>query len=40
MSQENVEIVRNFYAMLDQGDAQVWDVVAPDFSYSISLGGS
>ena len=30
MSKENVELVRRIYALLDQGDEAVWDLVPPD----------
>jgi ketosteroid isomerase-like protein len=36
MSQENVEIVRNFYAMIESGDAEAWDVLPPDFVIDLS----
>ena len=36
MSQENVEIVRSFYAMLDCGDAEPWDLLPPDFVFDFS----
>ena len=31
MSQENVEIVRHVYLMLDRGDAAAWDPIPSDF---------
>ena len=31
MSQENVEIVRNVYVLLDRGDAAAWDLIPSDF---------
>jgi ketosteroid isomerase-like protein len=36
MSQENVEVVRNFFAMLDRGDAEAWDLLPPDFEIDLS----
>jgi hypothetical protein len=39
MSQENVEFVRNVYAMLDRGSTEVWDLVPRDFVLD-SRGGS
>src|SRR5215203_6042093 len=36
MSQENVEIVRNFYGMIDRGDAEAWDLLPPDFVIDLS----
>jgi ketosteroid isomerase-like protein len=36
MSQENVELVRNVYAMLDRGDADSWDLLPPDFVFDFS----
>jgi ketosteroid isomerase-like protein len=36
MSQENVEIVRNVYAMLGRGDAATWDVIPSDFVFDFS----
>jgi ketosteroid isomerase-like protein len=36
MSQENVEFVRNVYAMLSRGDAEIWDLVPPDFALDFS----
>ena len=36
MSQENVKIVRNVYAMLDRGDAEPWDLLPPDFVFDFS----
>ena len=36
MSQENVEIVRSLYALLDQGDEAVWDLVPPGFVFDFS----
>ena len=31
VSQENVDTVRRIYALLDQGDAAVWDLAPPEF---------
>ncbi len=36
MSRENAEIVRNFYAMVDRGDAKAWDLLPPDFVIDLS----
>jgi ketosteroid isomerase-like protein len=36
MSQENVELVRHIYALLDQGDAAVWDLAPPGFVLDFS----
>ena len=36
MSQENVEFVRNVYAMLDRGDAKLWDLLPADFIFDFS----
>jgi len=36
MSQENVEFVRRVYALLDQGDAAVWDLAPPGFVLDFS----
>jgi ketosteroid isomerase-like protein len=36
MSQENVEFVRNVYAMLDGGDAEPWDLLPQDFVFDFS----
>jgi ketosteroid isomerase-like protein len=36
MSQENVEFVRNVYAMLDRGDAEPWHLLPPDFVFDFS----
>jgi ketosteroid isomerase-like protein len=36
MSQENVEFVRNFFAMIDRGDAEAWDLLPPDFVIDLS----
>ena len=36
MSQENVEFVRNVYAMIDRGDAEAWDLLPPDFVMDLS----
>jgi ketosteroid isomerase-like protein len=30
MSKENVELVRRIYALLDQGDEAVWDLIPPE----------
>src|SRR5215207_7303422 len=36
MSEENVEIVRNFYAMIDRGDAEAWELLPADFVIDLS----
>jgi ketosteroid isomerase-like protein len=36
MSEENVEFVRNLFAMVDRGDAQAWDKLPPDFVIDLS----
>jgi ketosteroid isomerase-like protein len=36
MSQENVEFVRNFYAMIDRGDAEAWHLLPPGFVIDLS----
>lgn len=36
MSQENVEVVRRIYALLDQGDEAVFDLASPDFVFDFS----
>src|SRR5262245_30808673 len=36
MSQENVEVVRRIYALLDQGDEAVWDQLPPEFVFDFS----
>lgn len=36
MSEENVEIVRNFYAVHSRGDAAFWDLFPPDFVWDFS----
>ncbi len=36
MSQENVEFVRTFYAMIDRGDAGAWDLLPGDFMIDLS----
>jgi ketosteroid isomerase-like protein len=36
MSQENVEFVRNFYAILDRGDVEPWNLLLPDFVFDFS----
>jgi ketosteroid isomerase-like protein len=36
MSQENVETVKGLYALLDTGDAKLWDAVPPDFLVDFS----
>ncbi len=36
MSQENVEFVRNVYAMLDRGAAEPWDLLPSDFVFDFS----
>ncbi len=36
MSQENVEFVRSFYAMIDRGDEDAWELLPPDFMIDLS----
>ncbi len=36
MSQANVEFVRNFFAMIDRGDAEAWDLLPPEFVIDLS----
>jgi ketosteroid isomerase-like protein len=36
MSKENVEVVRTFFAKIDQGDAGAWDLLGPDFVIDLS----
>jgi ketosteroid isomerase-like protein len=36
MSQENVEFVRNLYAMIDRGKAEAWDLLPRDFVIDLS----
>jgi hypothetical protein len=36
MSQENVELVRRVYALLDQGDQAVWDLAPPEVVFDFS----
>jgi len=36
MSEENVEIIRNFFAMIDRGEAEAWDLLPPDFVIDLS----
>ena len=36
MSQENAEFVRTFYAMIDRGDAEAWDLLPRDFVIDLS----
>ena len=36
MSEENVEVIRNVFAMIDRGDAQAWDLLPPDFVIDLS----
>jgi ketosteroid isomerase-like protein len=36
MSQENVEFVRNFYAVHNRGGAEFWDLLPPDFVFDFS----
>jgi len=36
MSQENVELVRKVYAMIDRGEAEAWDLLPPDFVIDLS----
>ena len=36
MSQENVEIVRGIYALAEQRDESVWDLVPPGFVFDFS----
>jgi ketosteroid isomerase-like protein len=36
MSQENVEVVRRFLALLSQGDEAAWDEMPPEFVFDFS----
>ena len=36
MSQENVKVVRSFFAMVDHGDPEAWDLLPPDFAIDLS----
>jgi ketosteroid isomerase-like protein len=36
MSQENVKVVRTFFAGIDRGDAGAWDLLPPDFVIDLS----
>jgi ketosteroid isomerase-like protein len=36
MSQENVDLVRRIYSLLDQGDEAVWDLAPPEFALDFS----
>jgi ketosteroid isomerase-like protein len=36
MSHENVEFVRRFYAMIDRGDPEAWNLVPPNFVLDLS----
>jgi ketosteroid isomerase-like protein len=36
MSQENVELVRRMYALADQGDETIWDLIPPEFDFDFS----
>jgi ketosteroid isomerase-like protein len=36
MPQENIEIVRTFFARIDRGDAGAWDPLPPDFVVDLS----
>jgi ketosteroid isomerase-like protein len=36
MSRENVEVVRNFFAMIDHGDEKAWDLLPSDFVIDLS----
>ena len=36
MSEENVEFVRNVFAMIDRGDAKAWDLLPADFVIDLS----
>jgi ketosteroid isomerase-like protein len=36
MSRENVEFVRNFYAMIDRGDPEAWHLLPPRFVIDLS----
>jgi ketosteroid isomerase-like protein len=36
MSEENVEVIRNVFAMIDRGDAQAWDLLPPNFVIDLS----
>jgi ketosteroid isomerase-like protein len=36
MSEQNVELVRNVFAMIDGGDAEAWDLLPPDLVIDLS----
>jgi ketosteroid isomerase-like protein len=36
MSQENVELIRHLFAMVDRGEAGAWDVLPPHFVIDLS----
>jgi ketosteroid isomerase-like protein len=36
MSQENVELVRTFFTLIDRGDAGAWDLLPADFDIDLS----
>ena len=36
MSQENVEFVRSFFAMVDHGDPEAWALLPQDFAIDLS----
>lgn len=36
MSEENVEVIRNVFAMIDRGDAQAWNLLPSDFVIDLS----
>ena len=36
MSQENVDLVRRIYSLLDQGDEAVWDLAPPEVVFDFS----
>ena len=36
MSAENVELVRRMYALADQGDETIWELLPPEFDFDFS----
>jgi len=36
MSQENVELVRRMYALADQGNDSIWELIPPEFEFDFS----
>jgi ketosteroid isomerase-like protein len=36
MSQENVEVVRNFFTKVGRGDVDAWELLPPDFVIDLS----